>query len=253
MKNQNQLTKSQVKFLDKFTKGTWSFDQKTGLVNIEGSFECSGLDLPIYRKLKNLKNIRFGSVSQDFCVPDHLLPSLDGCPQYVGGLFHWSGNRATNLIGGPKYVGGDYECILSNLTSLEGIATHIGGWLGFYANDISSLEHLSLEIACKSTVGLQVKQQIRFQDDIPATLDDFLNFIKTSILPDEVIDYLKESIYDQVASLPIFTQEWINENAEIVVVKLSKYKHILEARGLKFPEQYLEQVETFSDLATLGF
>ena len=36
-----KLNKKQIEFLNECTKGEWTLNEKTGLVDIEGRFDCS--------------------------------------------------------------------------------------------------------------------------------------------------------------------------------------------------------------------
>ena len=57
MKN---ITKEQKEFLNKCTNGNWELNLGTGLVGIDGSFDCSE------KNLSNFLGIEFGRVSVNF-------------------------------------------------------------------------------------------------------------------------------------------------------------------------------------------
>ena len=53
-----KLNKEQIDFLNKCTSGSWTLNEKTGLVDIDGSFNCS------IEKLKDFKGVKFGVVEE---------------------------------------------------------------------------------------------------------------------------------------------------------------------------------------------
>ena len=110
----SDLTQKQKTFLTKYTQGTWSVNRQTGLVDVEGDFDCSG------SRLKSLSGISFGHVSGDFLCYKNQLTSLAGAPQTVGGDFYCSYNRLTTLAGAPQTVGVDFSCFINQLTTLVG-------------------------------------------------------------------------------------------------------------------------------------
>ena len=100
----SDLTQKQKTFLTKYTQGTWSVNQQTGLVDVEGDFDCS------YSRLKSLSGISFGHVSGNFSCYKNQLTSLSGAPQTVDGYFSCSRNQLTTLSGAPQTVGGIFKC-----------------------------------------------------------------------------------------------------------------------------------------------
>ena len=115
------LTKGQENFLNKYTEGTWTYNPATGLVDVEGGFNCS------YEKLKDLKGVRFGKVSGSFKCHNNQLTSLEGAPQKVGGDFLCQRNNLTSLEGAPQKVGGSFDCARNKLTSLKGAPQELDG------------------------------------------------------------------------------------------------------------------------------
>ena len=75
------LTPEQEAFLNRYTKGRWTYDPVTGLVNLSGNFDCSG------GGLNTLNDIKFGKVNGSFNCGSNDLTSLEGAPQEVGGWF----------------------------------------------------------------------------------------------------------------------------------------------------------------------
>jgi|SRR6056300_1523436 hypothetical protein len=147
----NELTKKQIKFLKRYTKGKWNYDPTTCLVDVDGDFDfnhdhCYYGVKNAYRKYKwyflkeerigklieklrvdNLFGIKFGKVSGNFNCSYNNLTSLGGAPQEVGGNFDCRYNYLTSLEGAPQKVGGNFYCSGNNLTSLEGAPQEVGG------------------------------------------------------------------------------------------------------------------------------
>jgi hypothetical protein len=140
----SELTPEQGKWVNKHTRGTWNYDPQTGLVNVNGTFDCSD---PLY-PLTNFKGVRFGVVTKSFICPCNNLESLEGAPSVVGGNFDCYDNNLTSLKGAPQKVGGDFICHENRLTSLEGAPQEVGG--GFYC---SSNELISLKGAPQAVGG----------------------------------------------------------------------------------------------------
>ena len=110
----NTLTAEQEEFLNQYTKGTWSVNPATGLVDVQGSFDCSN------RGLKSLGGIRFGMVTGNFSCADNQLTNLEGAPQTVEGYFYCAFNKLTTLEGAPRTVEGNFSCAFNKLTTLIG-------------------------------------------------------------------------------------------------------------------------------------
>jgi hypothetical protein len=115
------LTKRQESFLDRYTDGTWSVNPSTGLVDVQGTFDCSS------RRLKSLWGIRFGTVTGNFGCRTNQLTTLEGAPQTVEGNFNCRTNQLTTLAGAPQTVKGDFTCFNNQLTTLEGAPQTVGG------------------------------------------------------------------------------------------------------------------------------
>ena len=114
------LTPEQEEFLNEYTKGIWTFNPATGLVDVEGDFDCR------QENLVDFKGIRFGRVSWSFLCDKNNLTTLEGAPQEVGVDFACQNNKLTNLKGSPRNVGGDFHCFYNNLESLEGAPGEVG-------------------------------------------------------------------------------------------------------------------------------
>jgi len=128
------LTKRQEAFLNRYTKGTWTYNPATGLVDVEGDFDCSD------KGAKTLRGVKFAKISRDFNCWNNSLTSLEGAPQEVGGNFSCAVNELTSLEGAPQEVGGYFSCSGNNLTSLEGAPQEVGGYFSCYRNKLTSLE-----------------------------------------------------------------------------------------------------------------
>jgi hypothetical protein len=128
------LTKRQETFLNRYTKGTWSVNPATGLVDVQGSFVCSG------RGLKSLAGIRFGTVTGNFWCQENRLTSLEGAPQRVQWNFVCNSNQLTSLEGAPQTVTGGFYCDDNQLTTLVGAPRTVGGEFYCYSNKLITLE-----------------------------------------------------------------------------------------------------------------
>jgi hypothetical protein len=145
------LTKEQEEFLNKYTKGSWTYDPKTGLVDVVGDFDCRYDDwdragrqnfqrVASTQQLKTLSGVKFGKVSGYFDCERNQLTSLEGAPQEVGGDFDCSNNQLTSLEGAPQEVGRNFYCSYNQLTSLEGAPQEVGGDFNCWGNNLKSLE-----------------------------------------------------------------------------------------------------------------
>ncbi len=131
---QTDLTPEQTEWLDKCTDGTWTLNPQTGLVDVSGSFSCSG------RNLVDFRGVRFGVVGGNFYFDNNKLTSLEGAPQEVEGGFSCDNNKLTSLKGAPQTVGGDFDCYNNKLTSLKGAPMRVGGSFNCPNNNLTSLE-----------------------------------------------------------------------------------------------------------------
>jgi hypothetical protein len=125
-----ELTPEQVKFLDRYARGSWQLNSD-GLVDVEGDFNCYG------GGLKSLP-VAFGSVSGLFNCSRNKLTSLEGAPGEVGDNFYCDDNRLTSLKGAPGKVGGNFYCDDNRLTSLEGAPEKVGGDFFCHNNPVES-------------------------------------------------------------------------------------------------------------------
>ena len=135
-----ELNGEQIEFLNKFTKGKWVLNEKTGLVDIDGNFYCND------KKLKDFKGILFGEVKGNFYCHNNSLTSLVGSPQKVGGAFICRHNKLTSLVGAPQEVKGDFICRNNKIKSLVGSPRKVGGAFSCIHNRITSLEGATPEV-----------------------------------------------------------------------------------------------------------
>ena len=134
------LTPRQESFLNRYTKGSWTYDPATGLVDVNGDFNC------YEKELKDLSGIKFGKVSGSFNCSSNNLTTLEGAPQKVGGDFICGGDNLTSLEGAPQEVGGDFSCYQNKLTSLEGAPQEVGGEFTCSRNKLTSLKGAPQEV-----------------------------------------------------------------------------------------------------------
>ena len=103
------LTPEQVEWLNECTKGTWQLNPETGLVDVDGDFDCSEQDL------SDFKGVRFGGVKGDFNCSNNRnhLTSLVGAPLEVGGASFFNDNPVSEktlqsifsrMKGGESYL-----------------------------------------------------------------------------------------------------------------------------------------------------
>jgi hypothetical protein len=127
------LTSKQESFLNRYTRGTWSVNPTTGLVDVQGDFNCYG------KKLKSLQGISFGHVSGHFSCHYNQLTTLAGAPTKVNGNFSCDGNQLTTLEGAPTTVNGSFACYGNHLTTLAGAPTTVGGDFHCGSNRLTTL------------------------------------------------------------------------------------------------------------------
>jgi len=135
-----KLNKEQIEFLEEYTYGAWALNEKTGLVDIDGDFDCRS------KNLTDFKGVKFGVVTGHFACSRNSLTSLKGAPQEVGGYFGCSNNRLTSLEGAPQVVGGSFSCQNNKLTSLEGAPQKVGESFSCHNNNLTSLRGAPQEV-----------------------------------------------------------------------------------------------------------
>ena len=233
------LTPEQVEFLDEYTDGTWSFNPTTGLVDVEGDFDCS------LEELKNFKGVKFGRVSGTFNCSLNSLTTLEGAPETVRGNFHCNSNSLRNLEGAPKTVGGDFRCFRNLLRSLKGGPKTVGGYFSCSRNPLL----WSLEGAPQVVGGDFASDVV----DIPKGLWTVPNLVQ--IYLDSPEESKSKDLLGTLVS-PEALQERIDKNPEEAAVFLKgSIKDLLELpeyQSLKFPQRLQQEVDLLGDLSGVG-
>ena len=227
------LTQEQKNFLDKYTKGgSWSLNPSTGLVDLQGNFDCAR------EGLNDLLGIRFGRAFWNFYCNGNNLTSLEGAPQIVNGAFYCSGNMLTSLTGAPQTVGGEFGCTDNKLTSLEGAPETVGGEFSCYNNRLTSLAGAPKTIRGEfSSDGLSMQKGTWSMDTLIGIFLDGTPNQQQLVAP--LVD-------------PKVIQQQIDENPEGMLIKLKgvlKHPHF---RGLKWPERLEQEKGLLSDLVDVG-
>ena len=144
----DELTRDQESFLASTVMGTYTFDDRTGLVNVIGNV------IVVNRHLKSLNvdkfPVEFGDVTGNFdCSGCDRLTTLHGAPQRVRGDF--MGNRCfglENLMGSPRVVLKNFSvagCV--NLKSLKGSPDKVfGNYSCTSCQKLTTLEGMTVEV-----------------------------------------------------------------------------------------------------------
>jgi hypothetical protein len=96
--SQETLDEDQIKWLNECTRGSWKLNPSTGLLDVDGDFNCE------QQNLADFKGVRFGHVNGYFDCHNNQLTSLEGAPQTVGWGFYCDNNQLTSLVGAPQTV-----------------------------------------------------------------------------------------------------------------------------------------------------
>ena len=136
-----ELTPEQVEWLNRCTRGTtWHLTPRTGLVDVDGNFGCSG------GGLSDFKGVRFGVVGGIFHCNNNQLTTLEGSPHRVGNSFLCYDNQLTTLEGAPQEIGGGFSCSNNQITSLNGSPQKVIGNFACEDNQLTILEGAPLEV-----------------------------------------------------------------------------------------------------------
>ncbi|NCZ70574.1 MAG: hypothetical protein EBY80_10490 [Actinobacteria bacterium] len=111
------LTQEQIRFLEDCTDGTWKVNPDTGLIDVQGNFNCDN------KNLDDFKGLRFGKVSGGFYCSDNNLKTLDGSPREVGGSFWCERNPLISLEAAPLKVG--YYFWFNNISIYYNLASFL--------------------------------------------------------------------------------------------------------------------------------
>jgi hypothetical protein len=252
------LTTDQEAFLNEFTDGTWSVNPTTGLVDVQGDFNCFG------QGLKSLRKISFGHVSGYFSFSDNQLTSLAGAPQTVSGHFFCSRNQLTSLKGAPQTVDGPFYCYKNKLTSLEGAPQTVYGDFRCYNNQLTSLE------GAPQTVGGDFScynNQLTSLEGAPQTVGGYFTCDEFQLDSGEwnmegwlrVLKTGKTKAKKLILTLPWLQPDWWNSELQrdpgkTVHLLGSLWKHMPKdmQSGIKIPRGYEGDFELFSGFDELG-
>jgi hypothetical protein len=251
-------TKKQEEFLNRYTRGTWSVNPSTGLVDVQGDFDCFDL------RLKSFRGISFGHVSGYFGCSGNQLTSLEGAPQTVGGGFHCSNNRLTSLKGAPLTVNGDFLCYNNQLTSLAGAPQTVGGFFKCYDNQLTSLK------GAPQTVGDAFScydNQLTSLEGAPQTVGgkfycDLFEIQKGKWNMEgwaEVLNTGTPAAQKLILTLPWLGPDWWNQElqrdpAKTVHLLATVWNHMPKdmQSAIKIPKGYENQLDLFSGFDELG-
>jgi len=176
------LTPEQIEWLDKFTRGMWVRNPETGLVDIDGDFNCSE------QKLTDFKGVEFGEVTGDFWCQNNQLTSLEGAPQNVGNGFYCANNQLTSLKGAPRKVGRNFYCYGNQLTSLEGLPEGIRNEFLCWNNPVSKTTLQALYKRMKS--GMSWEEAVEMQwDDMDEDDRALVAQYNPRLTPEEIREY----------------------------------------------------------------
>ena len=268
------LTREQKNFLNKYTKGgSWSLNPSTGLVDVDGDFDCSR------EGLNDLLGIRFGEASWNFYCNGNNLKSLEGAPKTVEGDFYCSDNPLQTLEGAPQTVGGDFSCN-NELTTLEGAPQEVNGSFYCSGNMLTSLtgapqtvggdfycadNKLTSLVGAPQTVGGEFycnNNRLTSLEGAPQTVggefsSDGLTIPKGEWSMDTLIGIFLDGTPNQqqlVAPLvdPRVIQQQIDENPEGMLVKLKGHLKHPQFQGLKWPKRLEQEKDLLSDLGDVG-
>jgi hypothetical protein len=231
------LTPEQEAFLNLYTKGTWSVNSSTGLVDVQGLFHCSG------HGLKSLGGIRFGTVTGNFDCRTNQLTTLEGAPRTVEGNFWCNWNQLTTLEGAPRTVEGNFDCYSNKLTTLEGAPQKVGGDFDCYSKKLTTLE------GAPQTVTRYFR------------CDDFIlnpgEWNPTGWL--QVLQEGSPKAQKLIQTLPYLQPDWWNSELskdpartiQLLAPWWSQMSDELK-RGIRIPPGYEDRFEMRSELSDLG-
>ena len=111
--SQTELSREQTEWLDKCTRGKWTLNPQTGLVDVNGGFYCD------YQNLTDFKGVRFGVVTRDFNCSGNKLTSLEGAPLDLRGDFYCSKNPVSESV-----LKSLYKKMQSGMSWSDAVASH---------------------------------------------------------------------------------------------------------------------------------
>ena len=185
------LTEEQIEWLNSCTEGTWKLNPSTGLVDVNGDFDC------VQQNLTDFKGVAFGHVSGYFYCDNNQLTSLEGAPQKVNGNFGCSSNLLTSLKGAPQTVNGDFWCDGNQLTSLEGVPKSVDGDFNCADNPVSESTLDAIFALMKSGMGYQQA----LEEHWPEMGDEDRGLMykqMTNLPPEDVRKYKALAMYNNI-------------------------------------------------------
>jgi len=242
--SQTELSQEQIEWLDERTRGKWTLNPQTGLVDVDGGFYCSD------QRLTDFKGVKFGVVTEYFHCSFNRLTSLEGAPQKVGGSLYCYENQLTSLEGAPQQVEGDFDCSNNRLTSLEGAPQQVKESFYCLNNQLTSLKGApqqvegsfdctnnqltSLEGAPQSVGGdfYCIKNQLTSLEGAPSWIGESFycsgNPVSEGALED-IYDIMRSGVSwpDAVA------EEWDSIESDEDKALLAPYNHTLSPEDLK--------------------
>jgi len=247
-----ELTSEQKEFLDLCAQGTWSLNPLTGLVDVNGDFNCGSC------RLHNFKGVRFGNIDGEFSCRENLLVTLNGAPQTVKGHFWCSGNFLETLDGAPREVGGDFYADANLLVTLEGAPLEIGRH--FLCND----NWLKTLKGAPKVVGgdFRCNSNLQSLEGAPQTIKGQfttknLTIRKGGWSMDTLIGIFINGTHNEknlIESLvdPKKIQRQIDENPEDMLINLKGHLKHPHLQGLKWPQNLDREKDLISDLGDFG-
>jgi hypothetical protein len=117
--NHGPLTDTQIKAVNRVTKGKWKYNKTTGKVDVSSSVEINS-----DKDIKDLSGVQFGEVSGNFYIIEKI-KNLDLAPRYVGKDFQIRyGDFLKDLTGCPDVIGGSFSLTGSRIpTDITGMTS----------------------------------------------------------------------------------------------------------------------------------
>jgi hypothetical protein len=187
------LTERQMEFIEKHTQGEWHLSAKTGLVDIDGDFECPS------NNLRDLMGIKFGNISGNFDISYNKIASLEGCPNRVDGHFDASNNKIESLEGSPKIIEGRFDVSNNRVETPEGGPAEVGGSYEIHRNPIKSIAGLPekiggyLYISPISPMKWDIIGKIDYINRKCGGWEMVLPTLSHNYLNDDILDIIRES------------------------------------------------------------
>ena len=252
------LTQEQEEFLNRYTKGRWSYDPATGLVDVVGDFDCSS------ERLKTLSGVKFGKVSGDFDCKDNQLTTLKGAPQKVGKGFSCEYNQLTTLKGAPQKVGEGFSCLGNQLTTLEGAPQKVGRSFVCQSNRLTSLEGAPQEVGgIFSCLGNQLTTLEGAPQEVGGIFScDVFRLRDGEWNPEGWLEILKNGKSEaQSLILTLISPDALNREIQKdpagMIMKLESVWNSPDFKDTKsklvWPQGYEEEMDIIGGLNTIGF